>query len=344
MSNKTIAVDAMGGDHGPEVVVPAGIRVLQQHPNLDIIFVGKQEVLKPLLDQQGADTASRWRIQHASEVVEMDEAPSQALRRKKDSSMWVAIRQVQEGIAQACVSAGNTGALMAISRIVLRTIPGIDRPAIITRIPTCVPNQEVRVLDLGANVDCSADHLYQFAVMGSILAESVDNISQPRVGLLNIGEEDIKGNEVVKRTAELLQQSNFINYFGYVEADAIFKGIADVVVCDGFVGNATLKACEGISRLIGQYAREELQRNIFTRLAALPVLPILRRLRERVDPRQHNGASLIGLNGIVIKSHGRAGVMAFSVAIEEALREVDNDILQQIRTRVAATLQEAPAQ
>ena len=321
----------MGGDHGPQVTVPAGISALRAHSNLQIIFVGQSETLKPLLNQHGSDLADRWEIQHATEVVGMDEPPSQALRRKKDSSMRVAIDCVKEGRAQAAVSAGNTGALMAISIFVLRTLPGISRPAIITRFPTCNEEQDVLLLDMGANVDSSAEHLCQFAIMGSILASAVGNVTRPRVGLLNIGEEEIKGNEQVKQTADLLTTNPLVNYIGYIEGNTIFNGNADVVVCDGFVGNITLKACEGIAKLIGQYAKEAFNKNIFTKLAAIPAFPVLKSLAARIDPRRRNGAIFIGLNGIVIKSHGHAGELAFCVAIEEAIAEVDKNIPERIR-------------
>jgi len=269
----------MGGDHGPRILIPAALQVLKAHPDLHLILVGKEEVLAPLLKSRGASLSDRWSIQHASEEVEMDDLPSQALRTKKDSSMRVAINLVKEGRAQACVSAGNTGALMATARFVLKTLPGINRPAIMTRFPTQV-GKEVRVLDLGANIDSSAEHLYQFAVMGSIVAAAVDNIDRPAVGLLNIGAEEIKGNEQVKQTAELLSQNDWINYIGYIEGNDIFSGVADVVVCDGFVGNIALKACEGISKLISFYTREAFRENWWSKLAAIPAMPVLQRLRK----------------------------------------------------------------
>lgn len=324
---KTIALDAMGGDHGPQVVIPAGLQVLKKHPDLRLIFVGKQEILQPLLAQSGADSFSQqWKIHHATEEVGMDESPAIVLRSKKDSSMRVAINLVKSGEALACVSAGNTGALMATSRFVLKTLPGIDRPAIMARFPTTRDNQEVRILDLGANVDSSAEHLCQFAVMGSVLARAVDNIPNPRVGLLNIGEEAIKGNEQVKQTAELLSNNKSLNYVGFVEGNTLFEGKVDVVVCDGFIGNVTLKAAEGVVQLIGRYMREAFAKNWLTRLAVLPALPILAALKRRLDPQRRNGAILLGLTGIVIKSHGRAGVLGFASAIEEAMLEMEKNI------------------
>ncbi|MBS0352216.1 MAG: phosphate acyltransferase PlsX [Proteobacteria bacterium] len=323
---KTIALDAMGGDHGPKVVVPAGLQVLKKHPDLHIIFVGRQEAIAPILEQSSAGLASQWTIHHASEEVSMDESPTVALRNKKDSSMRVAINLVHSGNAQACVSSGNTGALMATSRFVLKTLPGIDRPAIITRFPTLHESQQVRILDLGANVDSSAEHLCQFAMMGSVFAQAVDNIPNPRIGLLNIGEETIKGNEQVKQTSQLLLQNKQINYIGYVEGNTLFEGVADVVVCDGFIGNVTLKAAEGVAHLIAHYAKQAFKQNFLTRLAALPALPVLAGLKKKVDPQRRNGAILLGLKGIVVKSHGRAGIIGFSAAIEEAILEIENNI------------------
>jgi len=337
---KTIALDAMGGDHGPKVVVLSGIRALKNHPDLKLIFVGKKEEIEPLLKDQPKSLEGRWDIQHASEIIAMGESPSTAMRTKKDSSMRVALNLVKEGQAQACVSAGNTGALMATARYVLKTLPGIDRPAIIATFPTKT-NQEVRVLDLGANVDSSPEHLYQFAVMGSVLASAVDNVSRPKVGLLNVGEEEIKGNDLVKKANELFEQSDAINYIGYVEGNTIFDCIADIVVCDGFVGNITLKACEGIAALIRMYAREAFKSAWWAKLAALPAIPIFKRLIRRIDPERHNGASLIGLNGIVVKSHGSANVIAFTYAIEEAILEVEKNIPQRIKEKVSSVLEES---
>ncbi len=323
---KTIALDAMGGDHGPEVVVPAGLQILKKFPEIRLIFVGREEVLSSLLRESGTRNADRWKIHHAAETVAMDESPASALRCKKDSSMRVAINLVKSQKAQACVSAGNTGALMATSRFVLKTLPGIDRPAIIARFPTLHEGQEVRILDLGANVDSSAEHLCQFAMMGSVFASAVDNVSNPRVGLLNIGEEAIKGNEQVKQTVELLEKNRNINYVGFIEGNTLFEGKVDVVVCDGFIGNITLKAAEGVVQLIAHYTRQAFSQNWLTRLAVLPALPILAGLKKKVDPQRRNGAILLGLKGIVVKSHGRAGVLGFAAAIEEAVLEIDKNI------------------
>lgn len=337
---KTIALDAMGGDHGPTVIVPAAIRILQRHPDIKLILVGKREIIEPLLQDAAQTYADRCEIVHATEEVAMDEPPSQALRGKKDSSMRVAINLVKEQRAQACVSAGNTGALMATARFVLKTLPGIDRPAIIARFPA-KNDREVRVLDLGANVEATPENLFQFAVMGSILATAADNIENPRVALLNVGEEEIKGNELVKKAHELFEQSKAFNYTGYVEGNTIFDCIADVVVCDGFVGNITLKACEGVAELVAQYTKEAFMKSWWTKLAALPVIPILKRLVKRINPERHNGATLLGLNGIVIKSHGRATVTAFAYAIEEAIVEVEKNVLQLIKDRVGSVLEGA---
>ena len=285
-----IALDAMGGDHGPSVVVPAALKVLTESPYLKIILVGDEEILTKTLASLHHQPDSRLAIQHASQQVEMDEKPSIALRNKKDSSMRVAIDMVKEGRAQACVSAGNTGALMATARFVLKTLPGIDRPAIITTLPTI--KGHTHMLDLGANVDTSAENLFEFAVMGSVLTSAVENIESPTVGLLNIGEEEVKGNERVKEAARLLAASN-LNYIGFVEGDDIFKGTADVVVCDGFVGNVSLKTTEGVAKMISHYMREEFKRNIFTKIAALIAMPVLNALRKRIDPRHYNGASFV---------------------------------------------------
>lgn len=323
---KTIALDAMGGDHGPKVVVPAGLQVLRKYSDLNLIFVGRKEIISPLLQQSGADISHRWKIHHAADEVGMDESPGLALRQKKDSSMRVAINLVKAQEAQACVSAGNTGALVATSRFVLKTLPGIDRPAIIARFPTLSKEKEVRILDLGANVDSSADHLCQFAVMGSVFAQAVDNIPNPRVGLLNIGEESIKGNEQVKQTAELLINNKSLNYIGFIEGNTLFEGKADVVVCDGFIGNISLKVTEGVAHLIAHYTRRAFSQNWLTKLAVLPALPVLARLKKQVDPQRRNGAILLGLTGIVVKSHGRAGILGLASAIEEAILEIDKNI------------------
>ncbi len=320
----TIALDCMGGDFGPAVVVPAALKALKRHPHLKLILVGQQPVVEQALARAGGKPGDRLRLQHASEVVGSDEPPSQALRGKKDSSMRVAINLVKDGQAQACVSAGNTGALMATARFVLKTLPGIDRPAICTMLPN-INIGHAYVLDLGANVDSSAESLLEFAVMGAALASAVDNKEQPAVGLLNIGEEEIKGNERVKEAARLLSDSS-LNYVGYVEGDGIYLGNADVVVCDGFVGNVMLKTTEGVARMISHYLKQEFRRNLLTRLSGLVALPVLRALRKRIDPREYNGASLLGLQGIVVKSHGGADAYAFNNAIHEAVVQVEKNV------------------
>jgi glycerol-3-phosphate acyltransferase PlsX len=318
-----IALDAMGGDHGVCVTVPAALAALQKQPDLTLILVGQEEVLRAEIARLKAAEHPRLRVHHASEVVAMDEPPAQAMRLKKDSSMRVAINLVKEGKAAACVSAGNTGALMATARFVLKTLPGIDRPAICTQLPTV--NGHVHLLDLGANVDCTPEQLLQFAIMGSILVSAVEHKARPRVGLLNVGIEDIKGNDTVKKTAELLRKAN-MNYIGYVEGDAIYTGDVDVIVCDGFVGNVALKTSEGLAQMISRFIKQEFTRNVFTRLAGLVALPVLRAFRRRVDHRRYNGASLVGLSGTVIKSHGGADVLAFEYAIQEAVDEVRNQV------------------
>ena len=332
--NVKIAIDCMGGDHGPKVTVAAAIAFAAEFPNVALTLVGHADRLYSRLRRISPDkaVADRLTIVHASEVVAMDEPPALALRNKKDSSMRVAINLVKSGEVAACVSAGNTGALMAISRFVLKMLPGIDRPAICTVIPTMTG--QTRLLDLGANVDCTAEHLLQFAVMGSILTSAVEHIAAPRVGLLNIGEEEIKGNDVVKQTAELLRATD-LNFVGNVEGDGVYKGEADVVVCDGFVGNVALKVSEGLAQMLGRFLREEFERNLLTRLIALLALPVLSRFKKRLDHRRYNGASLLGLKGTVIKSHGSADVFAFTQAIKRAYFEAENDVINQIAHRVS---------
>lgn len=332
-----IALDAMSGDHGVSVAVPAALQILAEQPDLQLILVGDEVILKQAIGHPPASIFQRLSIYHASQRVEMDESPSRALRNKKDSSMRVAINLVKDKQADACVSAGNTGALMATARYVLKTLDGIDRPAIISSLPTVTGH--THMLDLGANVDSSPQQLFQFALMGSVLSSAVDNIPNPRVGLLNIGEEEIKGNECVKETSRLLAQSS-INYIGYIEGDDIFKGTVDVVVCDGFVGNVALKTTEGVAKMLSHYVKQSFNRNIFTRLAGLISLPVLKHLRKRIDPRHYNGASLLGLRGIVIKSHGGADVVAFAQAIREAVVEVQNNVPARISNQLTTLLNE----
>lgn len=343
MADIKIAIDAMGGDFGAEVTVPAALQVLNQYPRLSLILVGDSRLLETILKIHDAGISDRLTVHHASEQVAMDESPSQALRSKKDSSMRVAINLVKEGLAQACVSAGNTGALMATARFVLKMLHGVDRPALITTFPTIRDEKEVRILDLGANVDSHADHLYQYAVMASVLVSAIDRIHRPKIGLLNIGQEDIKGNDLVKRTAHLLSESPDLNYYGYIEADQIFSGTVDVVVCDGFVGNVALKTLEGAVKLMSTLAKEEFKRDLFSRIAAFFSIPALNRLKKRLDPGRRNGASLIGLQGIVIKSHGGANVAAFANAIHEAMVEVQNNIPKRIAEEVGLMLEDGEA-
>lgn len=331
----TISLDAMGGDHGPEVVVPAALNALKRHPGLKLILVGDEKVLTETLEKLKTSVSDSLSIHHASQVVEMDEKPSLALRGKKDSSMRVAINLVKEGVAQAIVSAGNTGALMATARFVLKTLPGVDRPAICTTLPTI--KGQTYVLDLGANVDSSSDHLFEFAVMGSELASAVEEIPSPTVGLLNIGEEEMKGNERVKEASRLLSASN-LNYIGYVEGDGIYLGAADVIVCDGFVGNVMLKTSEGVAKMISHFIKQEFKRNLLTMLSGLIAMPILKAFRHRIDPREYNGASLVGLQGIVIKSHGGADALAFSNAIHEAILEVEKNVPERISHQLETIL------
>lgn len=336
----TVAIDAMGGDHGAHVTVPAALEILRRDPAVNIILVGLTEAIEFELHACRSRVGPRLRIHHASEVVTMDDPPAQALRGKKDSSMRVAINLVKSGEANACVSAGNTGALMAISRFVLKTLPGIDRPAIASMLPSL--KGHVHVLDLGANVDCTAEHLLQFGIMGAMLASALEHKENPSVGLLNIGEEDIKGNDVVKRAGELLRNSH-LNFYGNVEGDDIYKGTTDVVVCDGFVGNVALKTSEGLAQMMGKFLRQEFRRNLFTKFLGLLAMPVLSAFKKRMDHRRYNGASLLGLRGIVVKSHGSADSFAFQFAIEAAVEEVRNGVLRRITEQTSLLHQEQGA-
>ena len=323
----SIAIDAMGGDHGPSVTVPAALKVLAEQQDINIVLVGQEETLAPMLAKAGKALASRLRIHHAGQVVAMGERPQDALRKKKDSSMRVALNLLQSGEAKACVSAGNTGALMATARFVLKTIPGIDRPAILSRIPA--HHGHTHMLDLGANADCTPEHLLQFAMMGSVVATDLHDLPRPRVGLLNIGSEDIKGNELVQEASRLLQAST-LNYIGFVEGNDIFGGDVDVVVTDGFTGNVALKAMEGAARMIGATIKSEYTRNPLRRLSALVSMPVLKAIKKRFDPGQHNGASMVGLNGVVIKSHGSADADSFANAIRVAIVEARKGVPSQV--------------
>lgn len=331
MKPLTIALDVMGGDVGPDVVVPAALSMVSEE--LHLLLVGPEDTVQAkLVEYQGAGRQGIG-VRHAPQVVGMDELPSQALRLKKNSSMRVAINLVKSGEADACVSAGNTGALMATARYVLKTLPGIDRPAICTALPTV--HGHVHMLDLGANVDSSAEHLLQFALMGSVLASAVDNLDHPRVGLLNIGAEEIKGNEQVKQAAQLLASSE-LNYIGFVEGDGIYLDQLDVVVCDGFVGNISLKTSEGVAKLVRHFLQTGFRRTWWAQLAGLVAAPVLRGVARRIDPRRYNGASLLGLQGIVIKSHGGADVLAFANAIQIAQRAAEHGVVERIGKHLAA--------
>ncbi|MGD9000568.1 MAG: phosphate acyltransferase PlsX [Granulosicoccaceae bacterium] len=336
-ASMTISLDAMGGDFGPEVIVPAAIRAHDRNPDLKLILVGDEAVVSDCLKRAGCEPSERLSLHHASQRVEMDELPSHALRNKKDSSMRVAINLVKQGEADAVVSAGNTGALMATARFVLKMLPGVDRPAICSTLPTI--KGFTHMLDLGANVDASADSLFEFAVMGSILASADSGIENPTVGLLNIGEEEIKGNERVKEAARMLRDSS-LNYIGYVEGDDIYYGKADVVVCDGFIGNIALKASEGVAKMVSHKMREAFMRNLYSKFAALIAKPVLKRFRRELDPRRYNGASLLGLQGICIKSHGGADALAFETAIRQAMIEVHNRVPEKISEHLESLLAE----
>lgn len=326
----TIAVDCMGGDHGPCVTLPACTRFLERNPSARLVLVGLPDSLRGF-------SHPRASIVTASEVVGMDDSIEVALRRKKDSSMRVAIAQVKDGVAQAAVSAGNTGALMAISRYVLKTLDGIDRPAIAAQIPNA-KGHATTMLDLGANVDCSAEHLLQFALMGSVLVSVLKGGDNPSVGLLNIGEEIIKGSETIKRAGELLRSASNagdLNFFGNVEGDDILKGTADIVVCDGFVGNVALKTAEGVAAMIIDFLKTEFTRSVFTKLAAFVAYPVLSALKKKFDHRRYNGAALLGLRGLVFKSHGSADELGFGYALDRAYDAAQNNLIDRVRVRIA---------
>ena len=331
MKQKIIALDAMGGDHGPMVTVPAAKIALKEIPGIRLILVGDITVLTAALKANDLENEARISIQHASEVVGMDEAPALALKKKKDSSMRVAINLVKEHKVQACVSAGNTGALMATSKFVLKTIKGISRPAICTMLPAI--SGQTYMLDLGANIETTPESLLEFAVMGSVLAQSVEGIDKPTVGLLNIGSEQTKGHEYIKKASQLIAASG-LHYHGFIEGDDIYKGTVNVVVTDGFVGNVSLKTGEGLAALVKHVLQTEFKRNLFTRLQALIALPVLNTVKKTLDPRRYNGASLLGLNGIVVKSHGGADTSSFLNAIKIAGIEIENAVPQRISHEV----------
>jgi glycerol-3-phosphate acyltransferase PlsX len=318
----------MGGDHGLPVTVPAAVSFLSSETSATLLLVGREDEIRAALGKHRRVDSSRLRIVHADEVVGMDESPATALRNKRQSSMRLAINAVKDGEADACVSAGNTGALMAISRFVLKMLDGMDRPAIATQLPNRLGGLTT-MLDVGANVDCEPEHLLQFAMMGAALVTALDGKERPSVGLLNIGEELIKGNDTVKRAAELLRATE-LNFVGNIEGNDIYSGKADVVVCDGFVGNVALKTSEGLAQMLGGFIREEYERHLFTRMMAVLSFPVLRRFKQRLDHRRFNGAALVGLRGVVVKSHGSADAFAYEAALRRALDSVRNGLLQGI--------------
>ncbi len=340
MKTFVIALDAMGGDFGPSVTVSAARQALIEIVDIELVLVGDQTRLESELEINQIANNPRIKIHHASEVVEMDDQPALALKRKKDSSMRVALDLVKDGSVQACVSAGNTGALMATSKFVLKTIQGISRPAICTALPAI--KGHTHMLDLGANLECSATNLAEFALMGSVLAQSVDGISKPTIGLLNIGSEAMKGNETIKQANQLISESG-LNFHGFVEGDDIYKGTVDVVVADGFVGNVSLKTGEGLASLVNHVLRNEFKRNWLTKLAGLIAFPVLNAVSQRLDPRKYNGASLLGLNGIVIKSHGSADISSFLNAIKIARLEIEKDVPKLISCAIQSHFEEATA-
>lgn len=319
----TLAVDAMGGDFGPRVTIPATLSILKKNTQLSVVFVGQESQIQPYLAKLSPDILARIRVVHTDEMVTMDDKVAVALRQKRQSSMRLAINLVHEKQADACVSAGNTGALMAISRFVLKTHANIDRPAILAPLPT--QKGQVYMLDLGANVDSEPKDLVQFALMGDVVARALAGIDKPRIGLLNIGEEEIKGNEQIKQTHQLLKASS-LNYIGYIEGDGIFKDEADVVVCDGFVGNIALKTSEGVAKMMASFIKEEINKNWLNKLAGATAYPVWQGLKQKMNPSNYNGASLVGLTGIVIKSHGSADENSFAQAVNVAIQAVEQNI------------------
>lgn len=326
-----ISVDAMGGDFGPPVTVPASLKILKKYENISIILVGDTDKITKILKKKKSLNHSRISVHHTTQVVGMDELPQTALKNKKDSSMRVSINLVKEGAVDACVSAGNTGALMATARFVLRMLPGIDRPAISSELPS--DNGTTCMLDLGANADCTPEQLLQFGIMGSILTNVLHKKNNPSIGLLSNGSESMKGSEVVKKSAQLFRDSH-LNFYGNVEGDDIFKGTTDVVVCDGFTGNISLKTTEGLAKMMANFLTLEFKRNWLTKISAIIALPVLKRFKKRLDPRRYNGASFLGLNGIVVKSHGGADEFAFIHALETTISESENDVISKIKDQL----------
>lgn len=332
MAEVTLSVDAMGGDRGVANVVAASLAALDRHPDLRLILVGDEQLVQQELASAGAFSKERVVVRHASQAVAMDESPATALRSKKDSSMRVAINLVKSGEANACISAGNTGALMATAKFVLKTLPGIDRPALCTALPG--RSGHTHMLDLGANLESSAQNLYQFALMGSELVKAVDGIAEPRIGLLNVGSEDMKGVEVVREASRLLTDSD-LNYQGFVEGDQVYESVVDLVVCDGFVGNVALKSAEGVARFITDALKAEFKGSLWGKISAVIAMPVLKGFASRVNPDCHNGASLLGLNGVVVKSHGGADEFAFGCAIDVAVLEGKKNVPAQIARQMA---------
>ena len=326
-----ISVDAMGGDFGPSVTIPASLKILKKYENISIVLVGIADEITKILKKKKSLNHPRITIHNATQIVGMDELPQSALKNKKDSSMRVSINLVKEGVVDACVSAGNTGALMATARFVLRMLPGIDRPAISSELPSA--NGTTCMLDLGANADCTPEQLLQFGIMGSILTNVLHKKNNPSIGLLSNGSEAMKGSEVVKKSAELFRNSH-LNFHGNVEGDDIFKGTTDVVVCDGFTGNISLKTTEGLAQMMANFLTLEFKRNFLTKISALIALPVLKRFKKRLDPRRYNGASFLGLNGVVVKSHGGADEFAFIHALETTISESENDVISKIKDQL----------
>lgn len=339
MTALTIALDVMGGDQGPSVTLNAAIQALESHPKLQLLLCGDAHRIDHFLSTQSDNFTDRVQVFDCPDNVAMDEKPTSALRNKRNSSMWRMLELVEQGKAQACVSAGNTGALFAMAYYVLKTLPGIERPALITAMPS-VNRDKVYVLDLGANVNCDAQILFQYAVMGSVLVEQIEGKPSPKVALLNVGEEAIKGNNLVKQTALLLEASDDINYVGYVEGNHLFENKADVIVTDGFAGNIALKSCEGMARFVASEIQRASRRNWLTRALSKAALPLLKTIYRRMNPDQYNGASLIGLRSIVVKSHGNANSDAFHYSIMQAVQAVKQQVPAKIKVKIETALME----
>ena len=334
MTDLTLALDIMGGDQGPHIIISAAALAINSMPHIHLILCGDSDIITPQLAKNHLSEHPNISIIHTTEFVEMNEKPSIALRNKKNSSMRLALNLVKEGKAQACVSAGNTGALFAMAHVTLKTLPGVERPALITSLPTHDENKHVFMLDLGANVVCNSEMLYQFGIMGSVLAEHVDEVENPRVALLNMGEEDNKGSDHIKFAATKLQQNSQVNYIGFVEGNDIFTNKAEVIVCDGFVGNVALKTCEGVARLLYDKLKSTSKRNLFAKIIGKLLTSSIKKLLKPLNPDQYNGASLIGLRGIVVKSHGNANINAFYAAIIEAVKETERQVPEKITKRL----------